>query len=126
VVADLTRNGKLDLVVANEDSLAVLTGNGDGTFQPATVTATPTELDSGDGSLAIGDFNGDGKLDVASGAAGVLLLGNGDGTFQPPLPLGAAGKGLAAGDFARNGKLDLADTGLTVLRSTLPDFWWYW
>jgi hypothetical protein len=42
------------------------------------------------------------------------------------LPLGAAGKGLAAGDFARNGKLDLADTGLTVLRSTLPDFWWYW
>jgi ATP-dependent exoDNAse (exonuclease V) alpha subunit len=81
------------------------------------------ELDSGDGSLAIGDFTGDGKLDVASGAAGVLLLGNGDGTFQPPAPLGAAGTGLAAGDFARNGKLDLADTGVTVLRNTSPDCW---
>ena len=87
------------------------------------VTATPTELDSGDGSLAIGDFKCDGRLDVASGAAGVLLLGNGDGTFQPPLPLGAEGKGLAAGDFDRNGKLDLADTGVTVLRNTSSDFW---
>jgi FG-GAP-like repeat/FG-GAP repeat len=119
VVADLNRDGKLDLVVANEGSLGVLMGNGDGTFRIATVTATPTELDSGDGSLAIGDFNGDGWLDVASGAAGVLLPGNGDGTFQPPVSLGAEGKGLVAGDFDRNGKLDLADTGVTVLR-TLP------
>ncbi len=126
VVADLNRDGKLDLVVANEDSLGVLMGNGDGTFQTAAVTATPTELDSGDGSLAIGDFNGDGRLDVASGAAGVLLLGNGDGTFQPPLPLGAEGKGLAAGDFDRNGKLGLADTGVTVLRNTSSDLWWRW
>lgn len=123
LVTDLNRDGKLDLVVANEDSLAVLLGNGNGTFEAATLTATPMELDSGDGSLAIGDFSGDGKLDVASGAAGVLLLGNGDGTFQPPMPLGAAGRGLAAGDFARNGKLDLADTGVTILRNTSPDSW---
>jgi FG-GAP-like repeat len=123
VVADLNRDGKLDLVVANEDSLGVLMGNGDGTFQTAAVTATPTELDSGEGSLAIGDFNGDGRLDVASGAAGVLLLGNGDGTFQPALHLGAEGKGIVAGDFDRNGRLDLADTGVTVLRNTSSDFW---
>jgi hypothetical protein len=123
VVADLNRNGKLDLVVANEDSVGVLPGNGDGTFQTATVTATPPELDSGDGSLAIGDFNGDGKLDVAAGAVGVLLLGNGDGTFQPALPLGAEGKGLAAGYFDCNGKLDLADTGVTLLRNRSPDLW---
>lgn len=126
VVADLKRDGKMDLVVANEDSISVLRGNGNGTFQTATVTATPPELDSGDGSLAIRDFNGDGRLDVASGAAGVLLLGNGDGTFQPPVPLGTAGRGLAAGDFDRNGKPDLADTGVSVLRNISRDFWWRW
>jgi FG-GAP-like repeat/FG-GAP repeat len=121
-IVDLNRDGKLDLVVANMNSVGVLLGNGNGTFQTATVTTTPTEVDSGDGSLAIGDFNGDGELDVASGAAGVLLLGKGDGTFQPPEPLGAAGKGLAAGDFSHNGNLDLADTGVTVLRHTSSDF----
>ena len=118
VVVDLNRDGKLDLVVANEDSISVLLGNGNGTFETAATTATPTELDSGDGSLAVMDFNGDGRLDVAAGAAGVLLLGNGDGTFQLPLPLGAAGRGLVAGDLNRNGKPFLANTGVTVLQDT--------
>ena len=113
---DYDKDGRLDLVVANEESIAVLLGKGNGTFQSATVTATPRELDSGDGSLVINDFNRDGKLDVACGAAGVLLLGNGDGTFQLPLPLGAAGRGLVAGNFHRNGKPDLASTGVTVLK----------
>lgn len=122
MVADLNGDGKLDLMVANKDSISVLLGNGNGTFRTATITATPTELDTGDGSLVIRDFNGDGMLDVASGAAGVLLLGNGDGTFQLPLPLGAAGRGLAAGNFNRNGKPFLADTGVTVLQDTFADF----
>ncbi|MGA8741409.1 MAG: VCBS repeat-containing protein [Terracidiphilus sp.] len=122
VVADLNGDGKPDLVVANDGSMSVLLGNGDGTFQTAKVTATPPELDTGDGSLAVMDFNDDGKLDVASGAAGVLLLGNGDGTFQPPLPLGIEGRGLVAGNFSRDGKPDLADTGVTVLRNNVSDF----
>ena len=116
-IADLNGDGKLDLVVANEDSIGVLLGNGDGTFEAASVTATPPEADSGDGSLAIADFNGDGRLDVASGAAGVLLLGNGDGTLEPAVPLGAAGSGLAAGNFDHSGRISLADTGVTVLRN---------
>jgi FG-GAP-like repeat len=99
-------------------------GNGDGTFQTAKITPTPPEVDTGDGSLVIRDFNGDGMLDIASGAAGVLLLGNGNGTFQPPIPLGMVGRGLAAGRFSRDGKLDLADTGVTVLRNISSDFWW--
>ena len=122
VVADLNGDGKPDLVVANDGSMSVLLGNGDGTFQTAKVTATPPELDTGDGSLAVMDFNDDGKLDVASGAAGVLLLGNGDGTFQPPLPLGIEGRGLVAGNFSRGGKPDLADTGVIVLRHRVSDF----
>ena len=120
VVADVNGDGKLDLLVANYGTVGVLLGNGDGTFQTATATVIPAEGDSGDGSLAVADFNGDGKLDIAFG--GVLLLGNGDGTFQSPLSLGAAGTGMVAGDFNGDGKPDLADAGVTVLLNIAPNF----
>jgi hypothetical protein len=75
--------------------------------------------------MVLADFNGDGKLDVASAALGVLLLGNGDGNFQLPLALGAIGGGTAVGDFNSDGKPDLAvangeDWGLTVLLNIVP------
>ncbi len=61
-------------------------GNGDGTFQPHMDIAN---ISSPEG-IAVGDFNGDGKVDlaiVANGSASiVLMLGNGDGTFIPALP----------------------------------------
>ena len=50
-------------------SVGVLLGNGDGTFKAAVITSTPTPL-GGVRSLAVADFDGDGKLDVALG--GVL------------------------------------------------------
>src|SRR5262249_44988014 len=61
------------------------------------------------------DFNGDGRLDVAT-SAGVsdpkisVLLGNGDGTFQPVRTSpgdGGYSRALAVGDFNRDGKPDL-------------------
>ena len=129
-VGDFNGDGKLDLVTTNEGSypdfagsVSVLLGNGDGTFQAPQSFAAGVNPES----IAVGDFNRDGKLDLAtanngsyylSGSVGVLL-GNGDGTFQsakqlalPPGNLGASQNPLAlvAGDLNNDGKLDLAMT----------------
>jgi hypothetical protein len=124
-VGDFNGDGKADLAVANiggqTGTVSVLLGNGDGTFQPAATYAT----DSTSLSLAIGDFNGDAKLDLV--VANQLhddvsvLLGNGDGTFQPAVnyPAGVSSVSVAIGDFNGDGKADLAvanaGSGLGVL-----------
>src|SRR5450631_603549 len=83
VVADLNGDGKLDLVVGSSDSVCVLLGKGDGTFQPAVAYPSGAMANS----LGVADMNGDGHLDIVAGNANNLsvLLGNGDGTFQPAL-----------------------------------------
>ena len=82
--------------------MSVLLGNGNGTFQPAVNSATGGAAVS----LAVGDFNGDGKLDLATAnsAAAIVsvLLGNGDGTFQAPPPLRSHGRWT---DVRRGGRL---------------------
>jgi hypothetical protein len=71
VAADLNGDGRLDLAVANEnsDSITVLLGRGDGTFQAAVnYPAGP-----GPSGIASGDFNGDGKLDLVVANVGSSL-----------------------------------------------------
>jgi hypothetical protein len=116
-VGDFNGDGKLDLAVAlaNQAAVAILMGNGDGTFQTARPVAT-----AGSGlyypvGLVVADFNRDGRLDIATanntqGAS--VLLGNGDGTFRSYKLLGSS-KGptwIAAGDFNNDGVADLAVT----------------
>ena len=116
-VGDVNRDGRLDLAVAHSGStlgtVAVLLGNGDGTFQ------APRNFSTGQGSLsvAVGDVNGDGQPDLAvanyySNDVSVLL-GNGDGTFQAAQSFTTAGPNpvtVAMGDVNGDGRPDLAVT----------------
>jgi VCBS repeat protein/FG-GAP repeat protein len=121
VAADFNGDGKLDLAVSfnpstfGDNSVAVLLGNGDGTFRSPILTGAGLSS----GSLAAADLNGDGKVDlvVASNSASVLL-GNGDGTFKvsPQEFIGAGSLiGTAVvGDLNGDGKPDVV-VGDTIL-----------
>lgn len=129
VAADLDRDGDLDLAVVNDDSddVHVLLGNGSGGF-----TASPqspialTTLDS-PVSIAAGDFDGDGDLDLAVACFGSHLLkllrndfpsNPGQFTLLSPIAIPDLPSDLSAADLNRDGKADLAvvATGLKVLR----------
>ncbi len=133
---DINGDGRTDLVVADQGFLDyvgasdqvngavhVYLGNANGTF---TAAASPTTSATNYSVAALGDLNGDGKLDLilggnviaASGAEGApsiyTLLGNGDGTFQAANTTALAGldgigaTSIALADFNKDGHLDVA------------------
>ncbi|MGZ4733148.1 MAG: FG-GAP-like repeat-containing protein, partial [Terriglobales bacterium] len=124
VLGDFNNDGRLDLAATNvsANTISVLLGNGDGTFQLQTAYATGASPIA----IASGDFNRDGNLDLVAGNAGAatisVYLGNGDGTFLPQqvYAVGNGPQSIAVADFNGDGFLDLAvldrnDRNVTIL-----------
>ena len=124
-VGDFNGDGKLDVAHTSSwhDAFGmawVWLGNGDGTFRPM----PPNDLFSNAGNspsapqVAVGDFNGDGKLDLAIGAGNFtsltgptsfigIMLGNGDGTFRKGTTVSLFGVLLTTADVSGDGNVDL-------------------
>ncbi len=131
-LGDFNRDGKLDVVATlpgNGDTggYIVLLGNGDGTFKPGIAT---TGVLGYSRWVTTGDFNGDGKLDLAfadgqqtNGSPGnselSIALGNGDGTFRTPVHYASPGlpssdnlnpEDVVVGDVNGDGKPDVVES----------------
>ena len=117
---DFNSDGIADLLVAGDDITLlpvvrhyarILLGRGDGTFAPPT-KGVPVGVNTSD--VAVGDFNGDGRLDAVVSedqqeALVYVLLGNGDGTLAPASAhhSGSQSRDLAVADFNEDGRLDV-------------------
>jgi VCBS repeat protein/FG-GAP repeat protein len=116
--ADLNGDGHLDLAIADatsdisRDSIAIRLGNGSGSFG----AAARYEVGDGVDSIVVADFNGDGKLDLATANSHdgsiSILRGNAAGAFAAQLvvPAGNEPLSMVSGDFDEDGDVDLAVT----------------
>jgi hypothetical protein len=131
VLSDMDGDGNLDAVTANLYGLvSVLKGNGDGTFVPATSAINGNTGYYDAYQVAVGDFNADGRPDLALAGYGqnqlYVLTNAGNLTFGTPVNFtpGSNPIGVVAGDLDGDGVLDLttarySGSGVTVYRGNV-------
>jgi hypothetical protein len=113
VLADVNRDGKLEVITANggASTVSVLAATGAG------MLAAKVDYAVGGPATAVvlGDLNNDGRLDIVTNAPGGVLLGAENGGFAPGAKEAAAigAAGLALGDLNADGKLDVASANPT-------------
>jgi hypothetical protein len=113
-LGDVSGDGKLDIVTANAstsaNNISVLMNNGNGTFASPVTFGTATHPTS----IAFGDLNGDGKLDIVTAnytSNNVsVLMGNGNGTFKSAVnyDCGVGPQTVVVADLNGDGKPDVA------------------
>ncbi len=120
--ADVDGDCLADLVLrirrGDTNFIGVFPGKADGTFGTKIESPFPGSFDTQ--RFDLGDFNGDGKLDLVTGGVNQppsIAVGNGDGTFAPPIRAGFQNAyggddvSLVVADFDRDGKDDVATAG---------------
>jgi FG-GAP-like repeat/FG-GAP repeat len=123
-VADMNGDGNPDLIVANTETpnITILLGDGKGGFKPSAHSPFSTQSFPHVHGIAVGDFNGDGKLDVVTDSWGhdqiLMLLGDGAGNLILPGRPFNTGKRpyqrLRSADFNKDGKPDVVTTDLDI------------
>ena len=114
IVADYNADGSPDLVVGKDDgnsNSCILMGTSSGAFEAAVNFFGATT------ALATADFDGDGKLDLATWTS--LLLGSGLGSFGGQISHLYQGESVAVGDFNRDGRPDLVTANDLAHRVTI-------
>ena len=113
---DFNGDGNLDLAVGNASthSIQILLGNGAGGFTAGATFSVGSSVTSVPTSMAVADFNEDGKLDLAVGVSPDSIVdifaGDGTGNFSliSTIPSVVNPVSLVASDFNQDGFSDLA------------------
>ncbi len=111
-LADVNRDGNLDVLTNQSSAIDVLYGNGDGSFQLPRAYAVGAYAADFD----LGDFNNDGAVDIVTTSVGYggtsqVLLNNGDGTYGATQnqAIGIFGRQIKVADVNNDGNLDLVE-----------------
>src|SRR6266550_696397 len=122
VLGDVNADGNLDLAFISHDSYGVTLLLGDGKGGLALAPNSPIVMKQGQHphthGIGMGDFNGDGKLDLATVNNAdnnvSVAFGDGRGGFarapSSPFPVGPSPYPLALGDINTDGRLDMVAT----------------
>jgi len=120
-IADIDGDGKLDIAAAYSAGPRVFLGDGKGNWAEASEGLPAPDIHGLYQSIAVGDVNGDGKLDLATGAAttGIEVYIQDAGPKWRKANEGIIATnvvfGLAFGDLNNDGKMDLVAAGKTAL-----------